>query len=181
MEIGGNKTLFIEGTSDDTNGDLRQGFHKLLAKKLLGSMPRIVMGDNTPQTIKKFVNCKNHGFALIDLDSPESEKQTRVELHSLEGNDCVFFMIQEMESWFLSQPDILNDFYGCNITKRIPQKSAKEIHKPAEFLMEITRHSKKGKYHKVKHGVELLKKLNASELEEYFSDFASLIRNLKNS
>jgi hypothetical protein len=90
-------------------------------------------------------------------------------------------MIQEMESWFLSQPDILVNFYGCDVTRKIPQKDAKEIQNPAEFLKEITKHTKKGKYHKVKHGVELLKKLNANKLEEYFVDFASLIENLKNS
>lgn len=181
MATGGNKTLFIEGTSDDSNGDLRQGFNKLLSQKLIGFMPRIVMGDNTPQTIKKFINCKNRGFALVDLDSPESERHAKVELYNLAGNDSLFFMIQEMESWFLSQPDVLDNFYGHDISKRIPQKNVKDIKNPAEFLMEITRHTKKGKYHKVKHGVELLKKLDANKLEECFSDFASLIQNLKQS
>jgi len=53
-----------------------------------------------------------------------------------------------------------------------------EFDKPYERLKELTRDTKKGKYHKVKHGVELLKKLDSSKLEIHFPDFADLIGKL---
>lgn len=40
------KVLFIEGTSDRSNGVLRQGFHKLIRQLLAGNMPKIIMGNS---------------------------------------------------------------------------------------------------------------------------------------
>ena len=36
------KTLIIEGSSDATNGDLRQGFDKLFSKKMDQNKPKII-------------------------------------------------------------------------------------------------------------------------------------------
>jgi len=103
VAIGGNKVLFIEGTSDDTNGDLKQGFNKLLSQKLKGNMPKIIMGDNTTETLRKFRNYKDgKGFVLIDLDDCEPKKASRLEEYKLKTGKYVFFMIQEMEARFLS-------------------------------------------------------------------------------
>lgn len=35
------KILFIEGTTDDTNGDLRKGFRILFEKKLKKNIPKL--------------------------------------------------------------------------------------------------------------------------------------------
>jgi hypothetical protein len=73
-------------------------------------MPRIVMGDSREQTIRKFQNEKRttKKFLLIDLDAPKV-KRTEV-LYELKLQDAevnTFFMIQETEAWFLSQPQLL--------------------------------------------------------------------------
>ena len=181
MVTGGRKFLFIEGTLDTTNGDLRQGFNKLLAQELETQMPRIIMGGNTKATLKKYrnpnLNCKN--FALIDLDCMESEKPTVLISHELNESDQVYFMIQEMETWFLSQPSILDAFYGEQISHKIPKKDVKLINSPDEFLQNLTKATRKGKYHKVNHGVALLNLLNAKTLINDFNDFSGLIENLK--
>jgi len=96
------KVLIIEGTKDESNGILRQGFNKLLSQKLKGSMPRIIMGEGKTQAIKKFKNYR------------------------------------------------------------------------------ITKATKRGKYHKVAHAVELLQKLDANKLSTEFVDFRNLIETLKN-
>ncbi|HAO20422.1 MAG: hypothetical protein BWK80_36995 [Desulfobacteraceae bacterium IS3] len=186
------KILFIEGTTDDTNGDLRQGFRRLLSQKLRGVMPRIVMGDGIATTLKKFlsnINVNNkrkrseHSFLLIDLDNPKSEKDNKISDYNItDYKNYIFFMIQEMETWFLLQPEILDDYYGKEISKNIRNKNSEQIEaisKPAEYLMKLTKDTKKGKYHKVRHGVSLLEKINADELAKKSSEFETLIRRLR--
>jgi hypothetical protein len=180
--LGRNKVVkvFIEGSTDDTNGNLRIAFSELFKKLLAGNMPRIVMGNDTRQTLDKFINEKgaDRKYALIDLDKPESEKEKVIEELAIKNyRDNVFFMIQEMEAWFISQPNILDDFYSTEISKKIPKKLATEIAHPDEELQKWTKDTKE-KYHKIKHGVELLQKLDARKLCEDFEDFEQLIKKL---
>lgn len=173
--------LFIEGTSDKSNGVLSQGFYKLLKQKLEGKMPKINMSDGKSQAIKKFKNNKisEKGYLLIDLDNGEESKDSEITNSSLSSyREFTFFMIQEMESWFLSQPGILDKYYNIDISSKIPKKHAKEIPSPAEFLEELTKNSKKGKYHKVNHGTALLELLDATKLTSDFKDFENLIKKL---
>ncbi|MCD4665211.1 MAG: DUF4276 family protein [Bacteroidales bacterium] len=114
------KVLIIEGTTDTRNGILRQGFHKLLEQKLKGKMPRIVMGDGKNQAIDKFLHSVNNKtpHLLIDLDGPKSKRYEDIKKNNLSKNsDIVFYMIQEMEAWFLSQPEILDNYYHIKISK----------------------------------------------------------------
>ena len=184
----GKVILFIEGESNSPNGDLRQGFSKLLEQKLKGKLPRIILGDGKSKAIDKFKNNKLKGdlfLLLIDLDKPESERDSDLtENELLPQKDSVFYMIQEMESWFLSQPEILDTFYGIDnkhkkVSEKIPEKKASDFKNPDEKLIELTKYTKKGEYHKIKHGVELLKLLNATQLEKDFSDFKNLIDKMK--
>ena len=178
--------MFIEGTKDDTNGNLREGFHKLLEQKLKGNMPRIKMANGVTEANRTFINnftnkrLYEHSFLLIDLDDSESNKNKKlVEYQLKDYSTCVFFMIQEMEGWFISQPNILDDFYNNDISQRITKKNYKEFENPAEYLQKLTKGSKRKKYHKVRHGVELLKMLNAHVLEKDSTEFGELIKQLK--
>lgn len=164
--------LFIEGTSDDTNGDLRQGFENLLKKELAGKMPSIKLGDGMNRTITKFSNTEGDKFLLIDLDDVSEMKAERLKQYNLPESET-FFMVQAMEAWFLSQPEMLNDFYKTDL--KIPKRIASEIRKPDVVLENLTKNTKKGKYHKVNHAVELLSKLDIKKLKEDFSDVKNLI------
>ena len=170
--------LFVEGTSDDTNGDLRQGFENLLKKELAEKMPRIKLGNGITQTIDKFSNTEGVKFLLIDLDGHSDNKTERFKKLNL-PEPLTFFMVQAMEAWFLSQPNILNDFYKKDL--KIPQKHASEIDKPDRELRKLTKNSDKKEYHKVRHAVELLSKLDVKKLKIDFPDFNSLIEALKNA
>jgi len=178
-----NKTcfLFIEGTSNQSNGKLRQGFSKLLQQKLAGNMPKIIMAEGKTIAIKKFRKSsqsdKKH--LLVDLDSPPSEKTKDLKKYQLESDKAVvFYMIQEMEAWFLSQPQILDEFYATKISTKIPKKNPQEIKEPDKVLMKLTKNTKKGTYHKVNHGTQLLELLDANQLENRFSEFKDLIEKL---
>lgn len=184
--------LFVEGEPNSPNGDLRMGLSKLLSQKLKDGLPKIIIGGGfsqggKSQTIHKFKTNKldtDLCLLLIDLDKPEIERENDLKLENLlEDKDNVFYMIQEMESWFLSQPDILDRFYGIDnckkkISDKIKKKKAAEIEHPDEELVRITKNTKKGEYHKIKHAVELLKLLDSNKLEKEFPDFNRLIERL---
>ncbi len=192
--MGTKKTiLFIEGEHNSPNGDLRMGYSKLLAQKLKGKMPKIIMGGGFSQggknqTIHKFKTHKLNAdlaLLLVDLDKPEKDRENDLRHENLLGHkENVFYMIQELESWFLSQPEMLDKFYGKDnlhkkISNKIPKKKACEIEHPDEELMRITKNTKKGTYHKIKHAVELLRLLDANKLEMEFEDFKNLIERIK--
>jgi len=146
-------------------------------------MPRIVMGDGKHQAIKKFTPFKNVRYPrlLIDLDEKENIRFDDLKKNNLSNkSDLVFYMIQEMEAWFLSQPEILDDYYSGKISKKIPKGLASAISKPSDLLYKITKSSKKKKYHKVVHAVDLLQKLDATKLMVDFEDFKRLIETLNN-
>jgi hypothetical protein len=192
------KKLFIEGTTDDTNGDLATGFTTLFKQKLNEKMPQIIMADGKGTTIDKFKNTvypirageSIDRFLLVDLDGKEEQKQKDIEDNDLvkyhkdtKENDTpkyhnrCFYMIQEMECWFLSQPDVLKERYGNDLLNKIPKRNASEIDNPNEKLNEWLRPLGKG-YHKVKDGVRMLKLLNLEKLMTDFPDVKKLVEEL---
>jgi len=173
------KYLFIEGTKDTNNGNLREGFSKLLEKKVKGKMPTISMADGKQQTIDKFKNSLSSNL-LCDLDAIESEIENDLKKNDIYQNkDSVFYMIQEMEAWFISQPELLDKFYNSPVSKKLPKKHACEFVEPDQELQRITKDTDKGVYHKVRHGTQLLKQLDADKLFNEFPDFKRLIEKLK--
>lgn len=138
------------------------------------------MGDGKNQAIDKFKNqpVTKKAYLLIDLDADETERETKLYENKLSiENESVFFMVQEMEAWFLSQPDILTNYYNYDFNGKI-KRSPIDIPNPCNFLQEITRSTRKGSYHKIKHGVELLPKLNLDVLCTVFNDVNALIKQL---
>ncbi len=176
-----NFNLYIEGTPDETNGDLREGFYELLIQKLDTKMPRIRMTNGKSQAISSFKKpiTGHDPLLLIDLDAKEEIKIQFLKDEGLESRkDKVYFMIQEMEAWFLSQPSILDEFYNSNISQKI-KRNASDIPNPSDELKRLTKNiDKKDSYHKVKHDVELLKKLDLSKLMSDFPDVKLLIETL---
>lgn len=73
-------------------------------------------------------------------------------------------MIATMESWFLADPDALEHYYGKDFHRAALPRHDKveEIPKQAvaEALKRATQRTKKGEYHKIRHGAELLGLIN---------------------
>ena len=113
---------------------------------------------------------------LCDLDAAASEIENDLKKNGLsEHKDFVYYMIQEMEAWFISQPEILDKFYAEKISTKLAKKDAQLFTEPDKELERITKPTKKGKYHKVSHGAELVKLLDANILYNTFSDFKRLV------
>jgi hypothetical protein len=62
---------------------------------------------------------------------------------------------------------------------KLPEKHASEISKPDIELQKLTKGTTKKAYHKVRHAVELLSKLNVEKLKNDFPDVKNLIDALK--
>ncbi|MEM0992848.1 MAG: DUF4276 family protein [Bacteroidota bacterium] len=177
------KILFIEGSPDTSNGDLSKGFSKLLEQVLKGNMPKVLMGKGKLQSINKFKNSKAaFSFLLIDLDNPEDLKEE--ELHKLDlaaYSERVFFMVQEVEAWFIAQPEILDKYYGIDLSKKLKNKDPKQIKKPSRLLEQLTKKNKINEpYHKVRHASELLERLDTQQLRTDFEEFDRLIEKILN-
>ena len=85
-------------------------------------------------------------------------------------------MVEEMEAWFFSQPEILEAYYGKDL--KLGQRGkgdASKIADPSGVLATLTFKTKKGKYHKVQHACDLLPKLNLEKLKLAFKDVGDLV------
>lgn len=179
--------IYIEGTQDLDNGDLRKAFAKVLEKELKGKMPRIVMGNGKNQTIDKFhstpLGKEESRFLLVDSDALVDDKLAIcAEFNELKPNrkvDCTekntYLMIQEAESWLLSQPDILKQ-HKVSIAK-LPKRNVMEIPNPSDKLAELYKDSGM-EYHKVRDFSRVFPDLDTVSLKAYFSEFKDLIAEL---
>lgn len=178
------KTLYIEGTSEADNGNLRKAFSLLLEKELSGNMPRIIMGDGKNQTIDKFhstpIKSGENRFLLFDSDEASPDKKAICdEFNRAKPNRRIdatvsntFLMIQEVEAWILSQPNILTKA-GVDISRfNIP--NVETISKPSEKLMDLYRHSSKT-YTKVSEFVKIFPLLDSNKLKESCPEYKALI------
>ena len=181
------KTIYIEGTSESDNGSLREAFSKLFEQELKGKMPHIIMGDGKNQTIDKFhsapLHRDEHRFLLFDSDMPTPDK-ARIckDFNEAKPNRKVdastantFLMIQEVEAWLLSQPEILEQA-GVNM-KKFKTQDVESITKPSEKLSELYRNSKKS-YTKVREFVKVFSKLDSTKLRQSCPEYDALIEAL---
>lgn len=178
--------LFVEGSPSTENGNLRRGFQRLFAQeiRLRGQMPRIEMSNDTAEAVRKFKFELGKPFAdfdnillLVDLDGPPDTQEkwlVKYELQHHRGQ--VFWMVQEMEAWFIAQPQIITSFYGPKLAHVLPLTAPTRIINPADKLEYSTKsHPTKGTYAKVKHGAQLLELLNLAKLQADFPDVARLV------
>lgn len=180
------KVLYIEGTSDLDNGNLRKAFATLLEKELKGKMPQVIMGDGISQTVDKFMSkplqANERRYLLIDSDQflTEDVRETVMKKYndakpnrkkSMEKENS-FFMVQEAEAWILSQPSVLEN--ARISTESLPKKNVMEITKPSLELARLYKNSQK-EYHKVIEFVKVFPLLDSQKLREYFEEYNRLI------
>ncbi len=210
-------TIYTEGVQSDNPAVLtvdssvifRENFHKLFSQKLFPTEfnLRIKPFGTITQARKMLEHIENQGInavLLIDLDAPEEEKDERLNQYEPYDTTKIFFMIQEMEAWILSQTDKIEEF-GRNeglIRKRtnenikenslIRNMHPKEISKPSGKLGTILRQyfdvvkirqgkeRKIGKrYSKAKDGPKLIGLLELQILMQCFDETKRLILSIK--
>ena len=175
--------LFVEGSRKTDNGDLRNGFGRLLRQANPRQMPLIVMCDDTDGAIRKFqqeTGNPNSAFRrvllLVDLDGPEATRAAWLAAKKLVAHQGqVFFMVQKMEAWFLAQPAILHEFYQPKLAHALPAAAPAHVQHPDRELARCTKDNRKGSYHKTGHGARLLALLQLPELQRSFPDVSRLL------
>ncbi len=89
-------------------------------------------------------------------------------------------MVQEMESWFLVDSKILKTYYGDGFNHNsIPKRPVEEIPDPKECLKDATKTTKKGRYHEVLHGGDLLKLIDLEIVRKKAPNLDRLVRRLE--
>lgn len=210
-----NITIFIEGgilpndkinvQTIDNSERLRESFYDILSQLIPPNKFNISIkqGSGNKQTIKFFktrIKKQEKSILLIDLDERKNKKNKRLSDFELtDYQENVFFMVQEMEAWIISQIDKIDLHYKgkflrkkINIKlsndKNIFLKHPEEIEKPSKVLKIILgryfsypmNKKRNKKYSKLKDGADLLSILDADELKKTFSDFNDLIIKIEN-
>jgi hypothetical protein len=213
-------TIYVEGkqsdkpppeaSAADNSPFFRENFHKLFSQKLSPSEfnLRIVPFGTVTQAGTMLGDMERlgiNGALLIDLDGPRQEKDERLrQNYETFDTNRIFFMIQEMEAWILSQVDKIEKF-GKNerlVRKKSDQdihdnpllknKHPEEIEKPSQTLdtilrqyfdvVKITRNRKRknGKrYSKAKDSPKLIGLLDLEILMKCFDEAKRLIDYIK--
>ena len=124
--------------------------------------------------VRKFPDAIN--ILLIDADGPHSpaavqEVRRRINRYAPEvqiADDRLHFMVQVMESWFLTDRAALQNYYGRGFAaNRLPgQTNVEQIDKDdvLDSLAAATRDTGKGRYHKTRHAPALLASLNPAQV-----------------
>lgn len=189
----------------------REKFNQLFAQQLDADKLNLKVRNmgSVSQTRKRLKKIKEKGEAavlLIDLDAPASEMKKRLidNYDSEPVTGIIFFMVQKMESWILSQSHILDELATTQNWERkkkhlkdaiTDDKSLKGIHPEAiknsdtrmntifqqYFCKEDLRKNKfvNVKYRKMKEGPLLIGLLDLDKLCNTFSEAARLIDYIK--
>ncbi len=117
-------TIFVEG--GEPSGNLsamtvdnsllfRENFHKLFSQTFGESGYNISVRPfgsvhQAKETLGFIQNKNIQAVLLIDLDAPKAEREKRLTYYKPFDTSNLFFMIQEMEAWILSQPEVIEKY-----------------------------------------------------------------------
>ena len=182
--------IFVEGGGKgdraDTITDCRLGFAAFIARMLPRKhQPRIIPCGTRSVTYKLFCkevkNMKRDDRALLLVDSEEAVScdvdSSWKHFPSLEGDKDwknpdksesknVHLMVQCMESWFIADSGSVAEFYGKNFRQsafsKLGSGSVEGISRQMveKALKDATVNTRKGTYHKTRHGFALLHMIN---------------------
>lgn len=123
-----NITIYMEGAQPDKLNDpavltvdnsavFRENFHKLFSQQLSPAKFNLIIKTygTVTQSRKVLEYMEVHGIngaLLRDLDTPNTNIKKEESLRFYEPFDTekIFFMIQEMEAWILSQVEKIEEF-----------------------------------------------------------------------
>jgi hypothetical protein len=197
--------VFFEGGADpksypnaatiDNTSRLRESFNKLLNAAFEEEKVRIQAEPTYSITNTVKIRVPN-SLLLIDLDGSKDKKCQRLDDNKLTDIQAfVFFMVQRMEGWILSQPKVIEEVFKKDKAKddlvendsQIQNKHPETILNPDFVLDKILQRyfvvkkgdkEKKLKYGKLKHSPDLIEKLDLQKLRDTFEDVEALIQKI---
>ncbi len=182
--------IYVEGAasgiSNQNVAKFREALHTFL-EKALGDSPRpsVIPAGSRDQAYKEFRNSsKAHpgtfAVLLVDSEDPVTEGKTATAHLRDRENWAVpegqAHMVQCMESWFLADKKALALHYGDGFKEQaLPQNPQIERIAKTDVMKGLdaaTKETGKGKYHKTRHGFEILGLIDPNKVTKA-SDFAS--------
>lgn len=151
---------------------LRSGFRQFLSEIAEAARSRrwhfdLIAAEGTPvQDFQAALRAHRDAWNVLLLDS-EDPQEFQLRKKSLESCDseCVFWMVQIMESWFLADVDALRAvFKGLTEAAVRGNPNVEEI--PKADVLERLNKAANGEYHKVKHGTKLLELVDPEKLRK---------------
>ncbi len=199
---GGAPTYSSDVSTANNSESLRQSLNSFFCRLLGREDIRIIVGFGYRNAAKLFVEDKSYNYLFVDSDTPKAqikgwfeklktENKNKPIVIPLERQNDVFFMIQEMEAWFLKQPECFemwakiegyekSDFSDIQKHSLIRNKNIEDITKPSKITELIMKHffykkinggnKKHAKYGKLKTAPILLDCLDVSLLEKQDSE-----------
>ena len=176
--------IYMEGGGDGASAKaaLRQGMDTLLEplKQLARAKSwrwRLVCCGSRNEAHRGFRNALDHGdggvcILLVDAEGPVNQSAGH-HLQRREGwdlcatpEDQIHLMVQAMEAWILADPPALAKYYGQGFrltalpkTQNLEDVSKQDLERG---LRQATEDTSKGRYHKIKHASDLLKRIDVS-------------------
>jgi hypothetical protein len=178
--------IYVEGgRGKESRADFRRAFSVFLdtvrnCAQRKGIQWRVVPSGSREQTYEAFVRALRdhpsaHVLLLVDAERPVTSPprehlaggEDRWELSSATDSQC-HLMAEVMESWFLADPAALEAFYsqGFMIGQIPKRKNVEEVPKAEveAVLKSSTGKTKKGEYHKTRHGPAILESLDPARV-----------------
>lgn len=185
--------IYVEGDTQKTNKNssisLREGFHNFFTELIDKAREReikfrIITCGSKFHTFKDFlagvaVHTDSFVSFLIDSDEEIGENESvkaflqrqnaTWHLSSVNDEQC-HLMVWIMESWFLADREVLSAYYGqgFNAAALAQNPKIEKISKTDVIggLEKATRNTSKGIYHKIRHGSELLARIDSRKVRE---------------
>ncbi|MCY3664555.1 MAG: DUF4276 family protein [Gemmatimonadetes bacterium] len=179
--------IYMEGGGDgkENRAALRQGMDTFLQplkdearKKSLHW--NLACCGSRDETFKRFRDAVNSSadavnVLLIDAEGPVSQSprrhlqdRDRWDLSSID-EDTVHLIVQTMEAWIVADSETLKRYYGQDFKENKLPKAAdlETVPKPTikRSLDEATKDTQKGRYHKIGHASDLLKRIDAEKVK----------------
>jgi Domain of unknown function (DUF4276) len=174
--------IYMEGGGDgaNTKAALRQGMDVFLrqlkdAVRARSWHSRLVCCGGRNQAYEAFTNARASGemsvvVLLVDAEGPVNGSsrahltaRDRWDLQEI-GDEVVHLMIQTMEAWIVADREALAGYYGQHFRKNaLPATQNLETLSKvaiADALARSTQKTRKGVYHKTRHGGDLLKRID---------------------
>ena len=138
---------------------------------------RLVCCGSRNEAHRGFRNALDHGdggvcILLVDAEGPVNQSAGH-HLQSRDGwdlratpEDQIHLMVQAMEAWIVADPSALAKYYGQGFrlaalpkTQNLEGVSKQDLERG---LRQATQDTSKGRYHKIKHASDLLKRIDVS-------------------
>lgn len=176
--------IFVEGGGEgaQNRAALRNGFRSFFERS--GSRCEVVVCGRRDAAFKSWkaaLSSEPESFNVLLVDSEGSVSEgTPLSRHLAKsdpswqlppgGEGSCHLMVQMMEAWFLADPEALTAYYGQYFgAKALPSRPNVEQIAKADVersVKEATKRTRKGEYHKIRHGAELLARIDPEKVRK---------------